>query len=193
MGASRIGRSGLASARARLVVLMALVVLVCSTVWAAQASSAGPSAGQLYAFGDNMQGQLGKDTPMNDPTPTVVAGFPASAGAITSASAGGFHTLAVAASGTLYAFGDNTEWQLGNEQPSRSSPTPVSLPGEKIVQAAAGLQFSFALTASGHLYGFGGNFYGQLGTPTNEATVNPVDPEQVAFPGGAGQFAQVAT
>jgi alpha-tubulin suppressor-like RCC1 family protein len=195
MGASMIGRLGLASARARLIVLVALAALVCATVWAAQALSAGPSAGQLYAFGNNMQGQLGKATPMNDPAPTVVAGFPASAGAITSASAGGSHTLAVAASGTLYAFGDNTEWQLGNRQPSSSIPAAVSLPGANggIVQAAAGLQFSFGLTASGQLYGFGGNFWGQLGTPTNEATINPVDPEQVAFPGGTGRFAQVAT
>lgn len=198
MGATMFGTSRLVSARARLVALFALAALAAlagAGIWATQASSAGPSAGQLYAFGANESGQLGPGRPMNDPNAAVVTGFPAAAGAITSASAGGSHTLAVAASGTLYAFGDNTEWQLGNEQTSRPTPTPVTLPGASggVLQAAAGLQFSFALTSSGQLYGFGGNFYGQLGTATNDASTTPVDPQQVAFPVTPGRFAQVAT
>jgi alpha-tubulin suppressor-like RCC1 family protein len=195
MGATTDRRWRLASVRARLVVLFALAALAGAGIWATQASSAGPSAGQLYAFGANESGQLGPGRPMNDPNAAAVTGFPAAAGAITSASAGGSHTLAVAASGTLYAFGDNTEWQLGNEQTSRPTPTPVTLPGASggVVQASAGLQFSFALTSSGQLYGFGGNFYGQLGTATNDASTTPLDPEQVPFPVTPGRFAQVAT
>ena len=61
------------------------------------------ASGQLYAFGSNFWGQLGSSANnVPDPTPTVV-GVPGEVGPVTEVAAGGGHSLAVTASGQLYA------------------------------------------------------------------------------------------
>jgi uncharacterized protein YecT (DUF1311 family) len=135
------------------------------------------ASGQLYAFGDNQSGALG--SPANhvpNSTPTLVT-LPGEIGPVTQVAAGGAYSLAVTASGQLYAFGQNAFGQLGssaNDVPN-PTPTPVSLPGEigPVTQVAAGGEHSLAVTASGQLYAFGWNAYGQLGSATNNGTDNP--------------------
>jgi alpha-tubulin suppressor-like RCC1 family protein len=136
------------------------------------------SGGQLYAFGNNADGELGKpDKPGNyeaTSTPTPVT-LPGASGSVTDAAGGGSHSLAVTSSGQLYAFGSNYFGQLGNTTNTysyRANPTPalVTLPGATgpVTQAAAGQFFSLALTATGQLYAFGDNSPGQLGSPMGD-------------------------
>jgi alpha-tubulin suppressor-like RCC1 family protein len=160
------------------------------------------STGQLYAFGSNEYGQLGTEvnsgTTMPNPTPAPVT-LPGASGPVVQIAAGAAHSLALTATGQLYAFGENDLGQLGNEVNNKSpepnpKPTIVALPpGDKVTQIAAGSEFSLVLTSTGQLYGFGMNSGGQLGNATNAGIAEPnPTPTLVAFPAGAGAVAQIA-
>jgi alpha-tubulin suppressor-like RCC1 family protein len=158
------------------------------------------SSGQLYAFGDNVVGQLGSTTNntynMANPTPALVT-LPDQNGTVIQIAVGGGQSLVATSSGQLYAFGWNDFGQLGNATNNGSggtfnytaNPTPalVTLPAQNgpVTQIAAGYYHSLAVTSSGQLYAFGANLYGQLGNATNNGTenANPT-PAPVALPAG---------
>jgi alpha-tubulin suppressor-like RCC1 family protein/uncharacterized protein YecT (DUF1311 family) len=155
------------------------------------------ASGQLYAFGSNVWGQLGRlaNNGVNS-TPTLV-GLPGEIGPVTEVAAGGAYSLAVTASGQLYAFGDNQSGALGSSVNNVPNPTPtlVTLPGEigPVTQVAAGAGHSLAVTASGQLYAFGQNAFGQLGSATNSGTSTPnPTPTLVGLPGEIGPVTQIA-
>ena len=90
------------------------------------------STGRLYAFGFNNSGQLGNTSNngnMNsaNATPTLVT-LPGATGPVVQAAAGNAHSLAVTATGQLYAFGYNGSGQLGNGT-SNTTPNPTPFPG----------------------------------------------------------------
>ena len=90
---------------------------------AAEADSfAVTTSGQLYAWGENSEGQLGYSTSMKtpNPMPALVTLAGASAGIIR-VGVGRFHTLALTASVQLYAFGANYFGQLGNSNNNKAS------------------------------------------------------------------------
>jgi alpha-tubulin suppressor-like RCC1 family protein len=157
------------------------------------------ASGRLYAFGNNAGGQLGNATHNGSDTatstPTLVS-LPGASGLVTQVAAGTSFSLALTASGQLYAFGYNGSGQLGNA-PLGANPTPalVTLPGENgpITQIAAGSAHTLALTASGQLYAFGDNYYGELGNTTNNGNANPSPtPALVTLPGATGAITQIA-
>jgi alpha-tubulin suppressor-like RCC1 family protein len=153
------------------------------------------STGQLYAFGGNRYGELGRaanaETPAPNPTPAPVS-LPAAAGPVRSIAAGGFHSLALTTSGLIYAFGSNTDGQLGNAagtggEQANATPLAVTLPGANApaIGLAAGGAHSLAITASGELYSFGSNLDGQLGRAASSGTANAnPTPARVALPAG---------
>jgi alpha-tubulin suppressor-like RCC1 family protein len=158
-------------------------------------SLAATSTGQLYAFGENEQGQLGSSTHDNthdaNPTPTLVT-LPGAGGPVVQLAGGGAHSLALTSTGQLYAFGENRGGQLGvttHSGTGEPTPTPtlVTLPGATgpITEIAAGKVHTLVATATGQLYAFGENRYGQLGNATTngEAAANPT-PTLVALPAG---------
>jgi alpha-tubulin suppressor-like RCC1 family protein len=161
------------------------------------------SSGQLYAFGQNIYGELGSatnnGTPNPNPTPTLV-GLPGEIGTVTQIAAGAHHSLVLTSSGQLYAFGLNGSGELGspsNNGTANPNPTPtlVGLPGQlgTVTQIAAGDSHSLVLTSSGQLYAFGHNRYGELGNATNNATSNPnPTPALVGFPGQIGAVTEIA-
>jgi alpha-tubulin suppressor-like RCC1 family protein len=163
------------------------------------------STGQLYGFGANASGELGRTPPANvlEPSPTpaliTVPGV-----TFTQVSAGGEHVLAISSTGVLYSFGEDRYGQLGyetaknietNQHIPNPTPTPVTLPGATgtVTQVAAGLEFSLALTSTGQLYAFGENAYGQLGSPPPKLTFsqNPT-PTEVSLPGASGAITHIA-
>jgi alpha-tubulin suppressor-like RCC1 family protein len=158
------------------------------------------STGQLYAFGENSSGQLGKAANITaNPTPTLVA-LPGATGQIVRVSAGTAHVLALTSTGQLYAFGANYEGQLGtstNSGTTTPNPTPIKvvLPGASgpVSQIAAGDSHSLALTSTGQLFAFGWNMSGQLGSTANNGTYNPnPTPTLVALPGEIGTVTALA-
>jgi alpha-tubulin suppressor-like RCC1 family protein len=192
----RIGGRG-AARLAALVVLLALGMAVLPAVGSAA------SPGQLYAFGDNSEGQLGNETNVGtgtaNPTPALVT-LPGQDGAVTQAAAGQEFSLAVTSGGQLYAFGSDVYGQLGyrpkgGEIAASATPRLVMLPGEDgtVIQAAAGGDFSLVVTSGGQLYSFGDNLEGELGTATHYRTGRPnPTPALVTLPGATGPVIRVA-
>jgi alpha-tubulin suppressor-like RCC1 family protein len=166
------------------------------------------SGGRLYAFGDNRFGELGS-TVRNDPESTLgnnanprpaLVRLPGQVGAVTHVAAGAQFSLAVTASGQLYAFGDNSFGQLGNtineeasgaKPAANPTPTLVTLPGQRgaVKLVAAGADFSLVVTSTDQLYAFGDNDSGQLGYPEPRQNATP---RLVTLPGEQGTITQVA-
>jgi alpha-tubulin suppressor-like RCC1 family protein len=157
------------------------------------------SNGQLYAFGENEEGQLGNDNndaSIANPTPTLV-NLPGGA-AVAQVAAGDDFSLALTTGGQLYAFGDNEYGQLGDgtnnaTTAANSTPSLVALPAGRITQIAAGFDYSLVLSSTGQIFAFGDNEYGQLGSPGNSGTdtANP-SATQVSIPASAGPAVQIA-
>ncbi len=156
------------------------------------------STERIYAWGGNSSGQLGNDTAANSPIPVPVSAGAIPAGTkIIQIAAGGLHSLALSSTGQVYAWGDNSSGQLGNDTASNSPvPIPVSagaIPaGTKIVQIAAGYAHSLALSSTGQIYAWGLNVNLQLGSnATGYESPVPVAVSAGAIPPGT-RITQIA-
>lgn len=97
---------------------------------------------QIWAWGLNSTGQLGDNTTTNRSTPVQTADLGSN---WRSVSAGDSHVLAVRANGTLWAWGTNTQGELGdNSTVNRSSPVQVGS-ATKWLSVSAGKCFSVAI------------------------------------------------
>jgi alpha-tubulin suppressor-like RCC1 family protein len=132
------------------------------------------TAGQLYAWGYNGDGEFGNGTTAGSVTPVAVA-FPA-AGAIKSLVAGCFHSLALTSDGVVLAWGLNSDGELGNASNNSSSlPVAAELPaGTHVKSISAGCINSYARTAKGHVLAWGYAADGQLGDGTTSDSEIPV-------------------
>lgn len=153
------------------------------------------AAGQLYSFGGNRFGQLGRSANIETTNPNPIpvrVGLPGLVGSVVAIAAGGYHSLALSSSGQIYAFGLNEQGQLGNAASNGSEranpvPSPVTLPGSdgRPIAIAAGALHSLAVTTAGALYSFGSNAEGQLGrTATSGSEAANPSPTPVTLPFG---------
>jgi alpha-tubulin suppressor-like RCC1 family protein len=164
------------------------------TNWAkAYTSSASTAAirttGTLWMWGVNNAGQLGLNDTVSRSSPVQVGSDTnwakvAIAASITS----GRHTLAIKTTGTLWAWGNNYNGQLGqNNRTYRSSPVQIGSDTNWATPACL-RGASFAIRTTGTLWSWGNNSYGQLGT-SQATTVNRSSPAQV---GGDSNWSQIA-
>jgi alpha-tubulin suppressor-like RCC1 family protein len=129
---------------------------------------------ELYAWGNNANGQLGDGTTDSANSPIKVAELGNNVTAITAGN--GFS--AALAGGALYTWGANAFGQLGTGTlQEQSRPTRVSLSG--VSQISAGSSFLLALTSSGNAYAWGANTSQQLG---NGASGNTAEPHILTAP-----------
>ena len=124
--------------------------------------------GTLVAWGANGSGQLGDGTTTNRSLPVRVNQAGVLSGKWITAIGGGYdYSMALCADGTLVAWGDNYQGQLGNGGSNyRSSPVQVDLTaaaGQPVVGFAACSTHVLALTADGTLLAWGYDSHGQLG------------------------------
>ncbi len=146
------------------------------------------SSGQVLAWGDNVEGELGNGTTTSSSTPVQVS-LP-SGTIVTAIAGGGYHSLALTSSGQVLAWGNNAYGQLGNGTTTNSStPVAVSLPSGTTVTAIAGGSYhSLALTSSGQVLAWGNNAQGELGNGTTTYSSTPIAvsafPAAVAIAGG---------
>jgi uncharacterized repeat protein (TIGR01451 family) len=119
--------------------------------------------GTVWAWGNNVNGQLGLGLPLgpnpNRVTPTKVESLTN----VTAIKAGGAHTLALKSDGTVWGFGWNDRGQVGDgTQKDQSAPVQVS--GLSNVKAiSAGIHHNLALKTDGTVWAWGDNSYGELG------------------------------
>jgi alpha-tubulin suppressor-like RCC1 family protein len=143
-------------------------------------------SGQVYTFGGDPSGQLGNGTAGASTTPVLVSGL--SDVVAISTSPGSAFSLALKADGTVWAWGENGDGQLGiNSTTDRNA--PIQIPTlTNIVAIAAGRLHALALESDGTLWAWGDDQYGQLGNDT--AKTDQRVPVQVAGLAGL-QVAQI--
>jgi alpha-tubulin suppressor-like RCC1 family protein len=129
--------------------------------------------GSVWTWGSNeAKGQLGDGTTTSRSSPEQVPGL----GAVVGIAANLYHTVAVKADGSVWAWGYNDDGALGDgTYVNRFSPVQVTGLGN-IVAVSAGTYFTLALRADGSVWSWGNNAYGQLG---NGTTVGNNSPSQV--------------
>jgi alpha-tubulin suppressor-like RCC1 family protein len=143
------------------------------------------SNGDLYGFGLDSDGQVGLGNPMASVDNPQKLSFPNTA-SIKAIAAGGYHSLAVASNGDLYAWGWNSFGQLGDASLAMGSASPqlIALPnGARAAAVAAGSLHSLVLTTGGEVYGFGLNSDGQLGLGSEDESF--ASPQKLSFAGNA--------
>ncbi len=133
--------------------------------------------GAYYDWGLNQGGQLGDGTTTDSPVPVKVR-LPSP---VVQVAQGGSRpnngqTLAVLADGSVWAWGDGSYGQLGDNATAPSAvPVRVAFPaGARIRQVCSGGDSSYALGAAGRLWAWGGNQHGQLGIGDLQPVPRPV-------------------
>ncbi|MBF0523214.1 MAG: filamentous hemagglutinin N-terminal domain-containing protein, partial [Candidatus Omnitrophica bacterium] len=154
------------------------------------------SDGTLYTWGDNSKGEIGDNTTTQRNIPVQVLGVGGIGylTGITAIAAGNYFSLAVGSSGTVYAWGSNSNGQLGdNSITQRNTPVQVLDVGGSgylsgVTAVSAGGYFSLALKNDGTVYTWGGNDRGQLG---NNTTTEYHYPLQVLGVAGTGYLSGI--
>lgn len=127
--------------------------------------------GSLWTWGANNFGQLGDGTNTNRVDPVQVTGLPTN---VITVSAGVEHSLALLSDGTVRAWGNNTDGQLGDGT-NNNSAVPVQVSGlDNVIAIFAGGWHSMAIKNDGTVWTWGRNAEGQLGDGTNANSNIPV-------------------
>jgi alpha-tubulin suppressor-like RCC1 family protein len=125
--------------------------------------------GTLWAWGDNLFGQLGDGTYANVRLVPTRIGTDSNWKLI---SEGSEFSLAIKTDGTLWAWGDNTFGQLGNQAIFAITPRQVGV-GSNWAAISAGDFHTVAIKTDGTLWAWGFNSYGQLGDATTTSKPTP--------------------
>ena len=155
-----------------------------SKQWIAVSASAGMHTiaikkdGTLWAWGWNSYGKLGDGTTTTRDTPVQVSD-PDPSKQWVAISAGSYHTAAIKANGTLWA------WGIGGGQlgigtggdsyiPKQVGTAEQKTEGWKWQYVSAGLYHTVAIKTDGTIWAWGANSYGQLGDGTSGSANIPV-------------------
>ncbi|WP_437275117.1 hypothetical protein WME90_28135 [Sorangium sp. So ce375] len=120
----------------------------------------------VYAWGANLDGQIGDGSTVNRASPVEITVSPSADVKVKAVSAGASHSLALLTDGTVMAWGNNKYGQLGVD--STAVPVPMVVRGLVDVKAiAAGGYISMALDNNGKVWVWGNNSYGELGNDSS--------------------------
>ena len=139
------------------------------------------SDGTVAAWGFGYDGELGNDY-MDEhtviPVPVIATGALAGK-TVVAVAAGGDHSVALCADGTVATWGRNLYGQLGNNSTTNSLvPVAVNtsgaLAGKTVVAVSAGGYHTLALCSDGTLAAWGWNLFGQIGANGTTNCLVPV-------------------
>lgn len=122
--------------------------------------------GDVYSFGFGIRGVLGHgDTENRTVATRIESDFDGET--VTAIENGNGVSYAVTEEGSLFAWGNNANGQLGlGDQEERLVPTKVTaLADETIIDVSSGTSHTLVLTEDGEVYGFGSARDGKLGSP----------------------------
>ena len=145
------------------------------------------SDGTVWVWGNNESGQLG--FPKATANRSLVAVQVEELEDIVDVAAGAQHTLALNSDGEVWAWGKNTNGQLGDGSTTDSVEPVESGSLEGVVAVSAGEYDSYALDENGVIWSWGHNSWGQLGVNSRTVKTSPVQvqgiSDVVAVDGGA--------
>eukprot|EP00817_Percolomonadidae_sp_ATCC50343_P003496 CAMPEP_0117431502 /NCGR_PEP_ID=MMETSP0758-20121206/11025_1 /TAXON_ID=63605 /ORGANISM="Percolomonas cosmopolitus, Strain AE-1 (ATCC 50343)" /LENGTH=748 /DNA_ID=CAMNT_0005220553 /DNA_START=256 /DNA_END=2499 /DNA_ORIENTATION=+ len=125
----------------------------------------------IYAWGNNFYGAIGKDTEYkNVYTPVQIdpIEFGYSKGTIVKIACGYSHSIALVESGKIYTWGSNDNGELGHSEDKKKVTVPEASAFDDIIDVAGGSQFTVALKEDKSFICFGNNYSGELGTNDEE-------------------------
>ena len=120
--------------------------------------------GKVFSWGSNQDGKLGDGNStggVNVPVAVKTEGTPMKGKTISQISSGYVHNLALSMDGKVYAWGNNSDGQLGDgtinnrNVPVAVKTTGTDMDGKTIVQVSAGDEHTIALDAEGNIYEWG--------------------------------------
>ena len=127
--------------------------------------------GDVYCWGSNESGQLGRDTSGLPSAPEKVLYL----NSVTQVSAGKGHTCAISA-GTVACWGGNDSYQVGSSESSRLAwGTNIISSLKDITKVSAGATHTCALSSDGRLTCWGSNQNGQLGLSNVQTSSTPLE------------------
>ena len=156
------------------------------------------TTGHVWTWGNDTYGQLGRGTAGSATGTPVIRPMPEGTppGLVyTQIQAGGNHSLAIANNGTLYAWGDDTYGQLGDNKTGTTTATPSPVrtptgapPSFTWLYLAAGKDHTLAIATdttanTTAVYAFGSGRHGQIGK-FGAGADNPL-PTKTDLPNGA--------
>ena len=129
--------------------------------------------GTLWAWGYNGYGELGDGGTTNHSSSPEKIGTDSTWASV---AAGSDHTLALKSDGTLWAWGDNRDGQLGSDDGTTTQRTSPKQLGTDSTWAsvAAGGSHTAAVKSDGTLLSWGDNGWGQVGDATTTDRHSPV-------------------
>jgi len=142
----------------------------------------------IWGWGANTNRQLGDNTVISKSSPVQVGNLTSDWAQVSAGSYANSHSLAIKTNGTLWAWGQNSNGQLGDPTALASVLTPIQIGAlSDWAQVSASAISSAAVKTNGTLWTWGTNQYGQLGIGGN--FLNRSSPVQV---GALSDWAQVS-
>jgi alpha-tubulin suppressor-like RCC1 family protein len=137
------------------------------------------SNGDYYDWGFDDQGELGNGTTFKASDVPVQVSLPGPVAQVAQGGSddGNGQTLVMLSSGSLYAWGCDSMYQLGDGQTTNEkSPEQIFAPSGVTYQTlASGGSTSYAITTTGAVYAWGANSTGQVGNGQRTPAQTPVE------------------
>ena len=136
--------------------------------------------GEVYAWGDNSDGQLGIGNTENQSSPVKIESL-SNVDEIIYCDDLGCSVYARTINGEVYAWGDNSYGQLGIGNTTYKQSTPQKIEGLTNVEEIYAENCSVcAKTTTGEVYAWGNNYTGNLGTGNTKDQRAPIKINELA-------------